>query len=85
MTLSLTVMKLPVSVRQSTSVSSFKSSSKTFLFENVFLSPIALIYDSVCMCVLRACVCVRVRTCMHACVCVCVCVCARARVVCTES
>ena len=48
--------QLPVSVRHSASVSSFKSSLKTFLFlKAFFFSPIDLIYNSVCVCV---CVCV---------------------------
>ena len=65
--------QLPVSVRHSTSVSSFKSSVETFLFEKQqhFFSPIALRYVCVYVCV-RACVCVYVRACVRACVCVCV-------------
>ena len=39
-----------VSVHHSASVSTFKSSLKTFLFKKLFFSPIALIYDSVCVC-----------------------------------
>ena len=48
---------------------------KPFSVQKPFLSPIALIHDSVCVCV---CVCVCdtcVRACVRACVCVCVCVC----------
>ena len=50
--LSLTRLQLPVSVRHSTSVSSYKSSLKTFLsLKNIFLSPIALMCVCVCVCV----------------------------------
>ena len=69
--------QLPVSVRHSTSVSSFKYSviENLSLFKNLFFSFIALIFDwCVCVCVFvrvrRACV--RVRVCVCACVCVCI-------------
>ena len=66
--------QLPVSVRHSTSVSSFKSSLKTFLFLKTF-SPVSLPWNAtgVCVCV---CACVRARVCVcesvWAYVCVCV-------------
>ena len=56
------------------SVSSFKPSLKPLLFKNVFFSPIAKIYDFVCVCV-----CVCVHACVRACVRVCM------HVVCIES
>ena len=62
--------QLPVSVRHSTSVSSFKSSLKTFLFfKHFFFSLIALICDwCVCVCVcVCVCLCVSVRGCVHSC------------------
>ena len=39
--------QLPVFVHHSTSVGSFKSSMKTFLFKNFFIGSIALMYDCV--------------------------------------
>ena len=58
--------QLPVSVRHSTSVSSFKSSLKTFLFLKPFLQShcpdrpdMRLVCESLCVCV-RVCVCVHV-------------------------
>ena len=77
--------KKPVSVRHSTSVNSFKSFLKTFLFlKEPFFSRIALICDwcvcgcvCVCVCVsVCVCVCVRARACVRVQVCVCACVCA---------
>ena len=60
--------QLPVSVRHSTSVSSFKSSLKTFLFLKTFSSVSLPWYATgVCVCVC-VCVCVRVRA--RVCVCV---------------
>ena len=63
--------QIRVSVRHSTSVSSFKSSLKTFLFLKTF-SSVSLPWcaTGVCVCV---CVWVCVRACVRACVCVCVC------------
>ena len=52
---------------------------KLSLLKNTFFSPIALIYDCVCV---RTCVRACVRVCV--CVCVCVCECACVRVVCFE-
>ena len=72
--------QLPVSVRRSTSVSSFQSSLKTFLFLKTFSSVSLPWYATgvcvcVCVCVcVYLCVCVHVRACMHACVGLCVCV-----------
>ena len=66
--------KLPASIRHASSVSSFKSSLKTFLFLNFFFQspcPEMLVYVKVCLCV-----CVPARTRARVCVCVCV----RARV-----
>ena len=65
--------KLPASVRHASSVSSFKSSLKTFLFLETFFSPPALR----CMCVSR-CVFVYARARARVCVCVCVFACERA-------
>ena len=73
--------KLPASIRHASSVSSFRSTLKTFLFKNIFFSPPALrcfcvsrcVFVCVCVCV-RVCVCVCVCVCVFVSVCVCVCV-----------
>ena len=63
--------QLPVSVRHSTSVSSFKSSLKTFLFLKTFShGPGCLAMRLVCVCThVHACasLCVRVHVCLHSC------------------
>ena len=70
--------QLPVSVCHSTSVSSFKSSLKTFLFLKTFCSvslprlPWYVTGVCVCLCV---CVCVCMCVCVYANLCVCMCVC----------
>ena len=66
--------KKPVSVRHSTSVNSFKSFLKTFLFlKEPLFSRIDLICDwCVCVCVC-ACACARARVCESLCVRACVC------------
>ena len=86
--------QLSVSARHSTSVSSFKSSLKTFLFLKTFssfsflrLPRYATGVWCVCVCArararVRACACARVRACASLCVCVRVCVCIH--VVCVE-
>ena len=61
--------QLPVSVRHSTSVSSFKSSLRTFLFLKAFLQSHC---PDIQLCVsVRACVCVRVCVCARVRACVC--------------
>ena len=62
--------QLPVFVRHSTSVSSFKSSLKTFLFLKTF-SAVSLPWYATGVCV---CVYVFVCVCVHACASLCVCV-----------
>ena len=69
--------KLPVSVHHSTSVSSFKSSLKTFLFLKTFSSVSLPLYATgvrVCVCVcVCVCACARLHVCASLCVCVRVC------------
>ena len=85
--------QLLVSVRHSTSVSSCKSSLKTFLSSETFSSVPLPYYTTLCVCL-----CVRALACARVCVCVWVCVrvvcmracvggraCACACVVCVES
>ena len=64
--------QLPASIHHASSITSFKSSLKTFLFSHNF-SPNPLPWDlCVCVCV---CACVCVCVCVHMCVCACVCEC----------
>ena len=81
--------QLPVSVHHSSSVSSFKSSLKTFLFLKTFSSvslpwlPWYATGMCVCVCV-RACMLMHVCSCMCESACVCACVCVCIHVVCIE-
>ena len=63
--------KLPASICHTSSVSSFKSSLKPFLFSKIFLFSLPALR---CLCVSR-CMFVCMYVCVYVCVCLCVCAC----------